>query len=115
MSVADVITSFVAAVNARDLDALRVLLSDDFVHHRGDAKTERESYLGLFAAFFDAVPNYRGEVVEIVASGDRGAFRGIVSGLPVGSTESHQAAMFVRSEGGHLAEIWEVRDPLPES
>lgn len=75
----------------------------------------------LFAEFRSAFPDWREEVVEIVAEGDTVAGRFRCSGThrgeflgeaPTGKRMDVQEVFFLRAEGGRFVDFWALEDGL---
>jgi steroid delta-isomerase-like uncharacterized protein len=112
------ITSFYAEViNARDLDAIDRLLSDEFVHngHAHARSEQREKVAELLEAF----PDLSTETELILAEGDLvsahqrwdGTHRGAVAGLePTGRRVEFTSTAVFRIRDGLIAEAWDAID-----
>ena len=75
----------------------------------------------LFAEFRSAFPDWREEVVQLVAEGDTVAGRFRCSGThlgeflgqaPTGKRMDVQEVFFLRAEGGRFVEFWGLEDSL---
>ena len=69
---ADVVAAFNDRINARDLDGLTALMTDDhtFVDDAGAAISGRQACAEAWAGFFAAFPDYRNVFETITAEGD---------------------------------------------
>ena len=74
--------AFVAAINAADLDALRILMTDDhtFTDARGNRFTGAETMISGWQHFLHAYPNYRIDIQQTFQSVDKVALFGRASG-----------------------------------
>lgn len=108
--------------NARDITVLGELFTEDVVNHglRGEP-AGHDAFQEVLQILERGFPDFRMEVLETCASGDRvfqrtvfcgthrGEFYGLpASGRPVRETQMH---MF-RVENGLIAETWAVRHEL---
>jgi len=116
---------FVAAMNARDLDALDDLVSGEVVRHSPSTPGLEVRSLEQFKAFlqadFEAVPDSVQEIRLMVAEGDRLAVWANYSGTqtgqmgpfpPTGKQVDLDFAGFLRLEDGKITEIQVVWDNL---
>jgi|SRR5215207_6211010 len=111
------------AINDRDLEAIRGLVTDDFIDHGappGLVPPGPDGYIAVLK-FVTGVLDIRYEVHEVVAGGDLVAVRATGHGLlrsnhlgfPATGKPYAMASMHLyRGEGGRLAEHWGVRDEL---
>lgn len=110
------------AMNARQLDKIRDLVTNDFVDHGSPVPLPPgpDGYIAILT-FVTNVLRVRYEVHDIVASGDTVAIRATAhgvnavspqgieaTGLPMGMKTAH----FFRSRDGRLSEHWGFRDEL---
>lgn len=67
-----VVTAFNERINARDLDGLAALMTDDhtFVDAAGAAVAGKPACVEAWRGFFDAFPDYRNVFASVVADGD---------------------------------------------
>jgi predicted ester cyclase len=106
------------ALNAHDLDALDAYIARDVIIHGMEAQ-------GLAALkaeminYFAGVPDFRVEIHQIIAAGDRagawitcaGTHTGNLWGLsPTGRTLALPELDLARVEGGKVAEYWVLSD-----
>ena len=72
MAPLDVVRTFVDRINARDVDGLATLMTDDhrFVDSLGTVIAGRDSMRAGWAAYFAMVPDYTLEPAEWFADGD---------------------------------------------
>ena len=109
-------------VNKRQPEAADRFIADDLVEHNPNIKAAgRKQFLASVLAGFS---DYRGEIQEIMAEGDRIVVRtlwtctqdGPVLGLPPSGRKLRFAtADFFRVENGKLVEHWDVVDSLPRA
>jgi predicted ester cyclase len=75
----------------------------------------------LFGEFYSAFPDWREEIVELVAEGDTVAGRFRCSGThrgeflgeaPTGKRMEVEEVFFLRAEGGKFVEFWALEDSL---
>ena len=108
-----VVVRFNEAINARALDDLAALMTDDhrFVDATGAAVEGREACVEAWRGFFGAFPSYRNEF-EAVAGVHHVAVRGR-SVAPVPELDG-PALWSARVEHGRVAE-WRVLDDTPDN
>jgi predicted ester cyclase len=106
------------------LELVDDLVADDFVDHiemPGLDGTGRDRYRASVRMVRDAFPDYREEILWLVAEGDRavsfvrgsGTHRGSLQGIePTGRTASWHAMGALRFAGGKAAERWGIGDSL---
>jgi uncharacterized protein (TIGR02246 family) len=82
---AAVALAFIDRINARDLDGLTELLTEDhlFIDYRGNEERGRDLIREGWAGYFNAYPDYRIHVDEVLTSGDGVAIRGRTTGSHV--------------------------------
>jgi steroid delta-isomerase-like uncharacterized protein len=113
------------AYNARDLNALEHLLADDVVSNVTEELglgQGREAFATYWQTAFDAIPDVRQEVLEVVAEGDwvaarylgTGTHQGELLGIPAsGNRVEEEVGVFARFDGrGRIAEYWVYVDNL---
>ena len=110
------------AMNARQLEKIRDLVTDDFVDHGSPVPLPPgpAGYIAILS-FVTNVLRVRYEVHDIVASGDTVAIRATAHGVNAISPQGIEAtglpmamktAHFFRSRDGRLCEHWGFRDEL---
>ena len=102
-------------LNRGNLAVIDECFADDFVRYSQDGKTmNRDSYKNnICAAILKAVPDVRFEVEDMVAEGDKVAFRfsfggtnpGFWQSVPVGQRFSVTEVYFVRFLNGRIVEF----------
>lgn len=103
--------------DAADIYALRQFLSPEFKRHQSPLvePLDREQQIARLEGFRRAFPDVSVEVVDVVAEGDRIAFRATMTGThlgefsgipPTGSRFSVSLVDVVRIENGRFAEQW---------
>jgi steroid delta-isomerase-like uncharacterized protein len=111
-------------VNKRQPAAVDRFLAADFIEHNPNLPKGRDGRKEFAAALQAGFSDYRGEIVEIVAEGDKVVVRTQWSGTqdgpflglpPSGNKVRFATADFFRIEGGKLAEHWDVVDSLPRA
>lgn len=111
------------AMNAKDLDAFIGMLAEDFVDHDEfpGLQPGREGVRQMFANMFSAFPDFRMEVDDLFAAGDKGVARmrmtgthqGEFMGIPgTGRRVDVNGIDIVRFRGGKAVEHWGVTDML---
>ena len=112
-----------AAINERELERVRDLVTDDFVDHGappGLVPPGPDGYIAVLS-FVTGVLDMRYEIDDVVAAGDLAAVRATGHGvhrsdhlgfLATGRTYTMASMHLFRGEGGRLAEHWGVRDEL---
>ena len=111
-------------MNKRQLDAVDRFLAPDFVEHNPNLPQGREGRKQFAAAVHAGFSDYRGEIVEILAEGDKVVVRTQWSGTqdgpflglpPSGNKVRFATADFFRIANGRIAEHWDVVDSLPRA
>lgn len=75
------VRAWFAAVNAHDAAAIAETLADDFTWTLWDATTTgRDVSREAWALLFEAFPDYRMDILDIVTTGDKAAIRCTISG-----------------------------------
>lgn len=112
----DLVLGFVDAVNARDLEEMLSLMSDEhrFIDSDGAEINGKEGLCRAWAGYFALVPDYRIEVEEIYAGKKRVVLVGTATGTysPDGKTRQEDrwkvpAAWRAVVQGGRIA-VWQV-------
>lgn len=109
MTPTDVVRRFNDAINARDLDGLSILMTEDhrFIDAAGSIVDGKPSCLGAWRRFFAAFPDYRNELEQFEEENGvvtvRGRSRCSVPAL------DGPARWTARIEGTRVAE-WRVHD-----
>jgi steroid delta-isomerase-like uncharacterized protein len=109
--------------SGRDEAVAEAILADDFVNHAEvpGLPNGRDGVKLLHQAFWQAFPDFRAEIQDMVAEGDRvvtrktlhGTHEGDFMGIPpTGKQVSWDVIDIVRYENGRLAEHWNVVDQL---
>ena len=99
------------------------LLADDFVNHADvpGIPNDKQGVKILFAGFHQAFPDFRAEILDQIAEGDRvvtyktfhGTHRGELWGIPAtGRAVAFDLIDIVRIEDGRIAEHWNVVDQM---
>jgi predicted ester cyclase len=110
--------------NKRQPGALDRFVVTDFVEHNPNLPQGLEGRKRFVAAVLAGFSDYRGEIVEILAEGDKVVVRiqwsgtqdGPFLGLPPsGNKVRFSTADFFRIAGGKLVEHWDVVDSLPRA
>lgn len=110
------------AMNTRQLDRIRDLVTDDFVDHGSPVPVPPgpDGYIAILT-FVTEVLNVRTVVDEVIASGDTVAIRATAHGIhkvapagleATGRPYAMKTAHFYRSRDGRLSEHWGIRDEL---
>lgn len=111
------------AINERELEGIRDLVTDEFVDHGappGLVPPGPDGYIAVMA-FLTGVLDVRYEIHDVVAAGDRVALRATGHGLhrsdhlgvpATGRPYAMPSMHIYRGVGDRLAEHWGVRDEL---
>jgi predicted ester cyclase len=110
------------AMNARNLDSIRDLVTDDFVDHGSPLPLPPgpDGYIAILT-FVTTVLQVRYEVDDIVSAGDTVAIRATAHGVnavcprgieATGKRFAMKTAHFFRARDGLLCEHWGIRDEL---
>ena len=111
-------------MNKRQPDAVDRFLVADFVEHNPNLPQGREGRKKFVSAVLAGFSDYRGEIVEILAEGDKVVVRVQWSGTqdgpflglpPSGNKVRFATADFFRIANGKVAEHWDVVDSLPRA
>jgi ketosteroid isomerase-like protein len=116
-----VVSRWLAAGDAGDLDAFDGLLHPDVIIHAplGLSTTSAEEEKGVWAQALAAMPDLRHEVQEVLVEGDvemarvvvtgtlRKEFAGVSSG---GGSFQIDQAVIAHLRNGKIAEAWEIAD-----
>lgn len=115
-----VIAAFGQAIFAdKNFDALPDLMREDYIQHNPLVGQGRAGFEAFFKDWFQASPDFRYELKQIVSEGDKvwvhGTYHGTHSGdwlgLPAtGKVYAFDAVDIFRVEDGKLAEHWDVID-----
>jgi steroid delta-isomerase-like uncharacterized protein len=109
--------------NERNVDAVDELVTGDFLNHPAinQQRRGRQNLKEVIRIFEKAFPDFRYELEDIVAEGDKVAVRDVFTGTHEGdfmgipATGNHvtmQTIHIYRFEGGRIAEHWAVRDEM---
>ena len=110
------------AINGRDLERIRDLVTDDFVDHGSPVPLPPgpDGYIAILT-FVTEVLQIRYTIEDVVASGETVAIRGTAHGVhavapagiePTGRPYAMKTAHFYRSRDGRLCAHWGIRDEL---
>ncbi|TMJ31553.1 MAG: ester cyclase [Alphaproteobacteria bacterium] len=109
-------------INQRQPDAADRFVADGLIEHNPNIRAAgRKQFLANVLAGFS---DYRGEIQEILAEGDKIVVRTLWTGTqdgpflglpPSGRKLQFTTADFFRIENGKLAEHWDVVDSLPRA
>jgi predicted ester cyclase len=111
-------------MNKRQPDAVERFLVADFVEHNPNLPQGLDGRKKFVAAVLAGFSDYRGEIVEILAEGDKVVVRVQWSGTqdgpflglpPSGNKVRFATADFFRIANGKIAEHWDVVDSLPRA
>ena len=110
--------------NKRQPAEMDRFLVADFVEHNPNLPQGLEGRKKFVSAVLAGFSDYRGEIVEILAEGDKVVVRTQWSGTqdgpflglpPSGNKVRFSTADFFRIEGGKVVEHWDVIQPIPET
>jgi steroid delta-isomerase-like uncharacterized protein len=120
-----VVDEFIQALFTRgELDAVERYLSDDFVNHDPtfpDQPGDRESMRAASAVIRAAFPDWRSDIEDLIACGDKvverftasGTHEGEIMGIaPTGRTVTLPGINIFRLQDGRIAERWGKLDML---
>lgn len=118
-----VIRRFYEELDKGNYDVYSELCSDDYVSHfPGSPRPQgREARQQTSRRFYAAIPDLQHAIEDIIAQGDRVAFRGTVRGTfrepfqglpPSGKKIVFSAMRYYRMAGGKIAEEWACFDQL---
>jgi steroid delta-isomerase-like uncharacterized protein len=111
-------------LNEGNLDGFMDLFADDFVEHQvlGDFPPTKEGVRQFFEAFFEAFPDLRNDIEDVVAEGDKvvvrvratGTNEGTFMGMPpTGKSIDLEAIDIVRfRDDGKAVEHWGAMDVM---
>lgn len=111
-------------INAGDIAGFGDLVADDFVEHQGGPgfPTTKEGVLDLFQAMRTSCPDFRMNVEDLIADGDKTVARVRVTGThqgefmgvpPTGTSVAMELIDIMRFDGaGLVCEHWGVADML---
>lgn len=109
--------------NGRDVSVVDELVAEDFLNYAAppDKQRGRQGLKDVVRMFEAAFPDFRYEVKDVVAEGEKlavrdvfaGTHRGDFMGIPAtGNRVTMEAIHIYRFEEGRLAEHWVARDDL---
>ena len=109
-------------MNSRELDRIRVLVTDDFIDHGSPVPLPPgpDGYIAILT-FVTTVLQVRYEVHDVVSAGDTIAIRATAHGVNAVSPDgvdvtgkpfAMKTAHFFRIRDGRLCEHWGIRDEL---
>jgi steroid delta-isomerase-like uncharacterized protein len=112
---------FDEVVNGRNLDAVDELIAPDFVEHEElpDLAPGREGVKQFFEMIRAGLPDFRMELEDLIAEGDKavarsaltGTHSGEFMGIPATGRSVHvQVIDIVRISGGRIVEHWGAMD-----
>lgn len=105
--------------NERDLDSYFSVLDPEYVEHLPDGDVPLEELRKYSETFFNAFPDIRFSIEDIVAEGDmivvrirwQGTHHGIFMGIqPSGKKIDITNAIFIKISQGKWTEFWNVTD-----
>jgi steroid delta-isomerase-like uncharacterized protein len=109
------IRRFIEGLNRGDLSVMDECFADGFANHRVDGTVlNRDGYKQFTAAIVKGAPDLRATLDEMLADGERVAFRftmiwtdknGFMGQPPTGKSISMSEAYFVGFDGGKMAEF----------
>jgi steroid delta-isomerase-like uncharacterized protein len=109
--------------NERNVGVVDELVAEDFINHAAppDRQRGRQSLKDVVRMFEGAFPDFRYEIEDVIAKGEkkavrdvfRGTHRGDFMGIPAtGNRVAMEAIHIYRMSGGKLAEYWVARNDL---
>lgn len=114
-----VVRRFLGLIDRHQLDSLDQVLAPGFQLHLGASSLDRKQTEDMIKMFLAGFPDFRHDVEEVLALGDRvvlratdrathtGEFQGI---RPTGRAVTFGQIAIYRMAGGKIAEIWEEAD-----
>ncbi len=121
---AEVYLAYVDAESRRDEDAMAAALAPDVVIELNGraALSSAEEDAAAMAALFEAYPDYRREIIEVIGEGSRAAVRWRMFGSPRADLAGRLPALevrgctFVRVKDGRMIEayVWSPAGALDE-
>ena len=107
-------------ITGHRLDGLDRFLHEDYIQHNADCPQGRSGFVEFFTTIFRAVPDFRYELIRILADGDRvwvhartlgthtgGEWLGVA---PRGRRLDFEVVDMFRLRDGRIAEHWDVAD-----
>ena len=90
-------------INAGDIARFGDLVADDFVEHQGGPgfPTTKEGTLDFFRALLTSFPDFRMNVEDLIADGDKTVARVRVTGTHQGRVHGCAADRYGRRDGAH--------------
>jgi steroid delta-isomerase-like uncharacterized protein len=121
----DLVRSYIAALNARDADAIVASLADDFVNHGAiPGKKGKDAMPAMLGKLWKAMPDMKWKCEDVIAEDDRVMCRLTMSGTQTGPLEfavpipatgreivTEQIHVF-RIANGKVVEHWLGRDDI---
>ena len=110
-STQSIVESFVAAINAQDLNKLVELMSQDhtFIDNGGNVYTGRDRMKAAWESYFFSFPNYRIQVEFILPSGADIAVVGKTTGSHVSAEqEERELVVWTAKIADDLVSEWRV-------
>ena len=105
----EVINRLFNAYNRGDLESLAQYLSDDFTRYAHDGTTmDKEGYIKFGKYLIENYPDGKVVVDDIVAEGDKVAFRMTLSGTFDGKLSVIKEAYFARIDDGRIVDFYNV-------
>jgi steroid delta-isomerase-like uncharacterized protein len=109
--------------NGRKVDVVDELVTEDFLNHAAPPGRQRgrQGLKDVVRMFEGAFPDFRYEVEDVIAEGEkvavrdifRGTHQGDFMGIPAtGNRVTMEAIHIFRFDGGRVAEHWVARDDL---
>ena len=105
--------------NQRDLESYFSVLAPEYVEHLPDGDVRLEELKQYAGNFFNAFPDIKFSIEEIVAEGDtvavrmrwQGTHRGVFMGIPPSGKKIYITnALFIKTANGKWVEFWNVTD-----
>ena len=117
----ELLRRYIELYNVRAWEPLKELLTDDYVHHSNAEELTAEQFVRGSEWIIAGIPDFRVEVLDVVAEGDRVVLRYVGTGThrasmlgeapTSGPIELHGMTLF-RFVDGRIAEDWEAIDYL---
>jgi steroid delta-isomerase-like uncharacterized protein len=122
-SAAEIVRSFVAAINAQGWDKLSEIVAEDFVRHSlaGGDIIGRDNLISFLKAEFVTFPDAEERIDDLLVDGERVAVRHQFSGTQLGAMGPYEASgkrmsasylAIYRLERGRIMEAWAEWDNL---
>jgi predicted ester cyclase len=105
----EVIRQMLDAYNQRNFMVMGQYLGDDFVRYaHDDATMDKESYMKFCEWIPEVAPDSKVIIDDMVAEGDKVAFRMTLSGTSEGKLSAIKEAYFARIDDGKIVDFYNI-------